>query len=241
MSARSIIFNGHDFSSITTAVVADVSALPADLEIASAAGAAKSVLLNRTATPRVLRATLYLDGLADADILELETARRQVRKWLLAPEGAELVVPASPEITYRDVVVASAGAWSSNGADGACEVVFWALDPVGYGQRVSASAATVEVGGTYRTWPILRLRARAGSYLRVRDTLGGGFVELERSFADGDTVVVDMEAGRASVNGTSATADVTLESDFFCLAPPRASISVTGAELVSLEFFERWV
>lgn len=241
MSARSIIYNGHDFSSITSAVVADESALPADIEVASMPGVSKSVLVNRTSTPRVLRATLFLDGLADAGPFELEQARRRVREWLLAPAGAELVVPASPEIAYRDVVVASAGAWTSNDSDAACEVVFWALDPVGFGRRVIATSADMEVGGTYRTWPVVRLSARAGGSLYVRDTLGGSHVEMRRSFSAGDSVAIDMQAGRATVNGAVATADVTLESDFFFLTPPRARLSVTGATLSSVDFYERWV
>ena len=186
---------------------------------ATAYGRAGAALLGGEVEPRVLSVRLFWDAGRDLGDAGRAEVRRRLRSWLLAPEGGELTVPGDPAVTYRDAVCTGCGGWSSLFEDGSCEVEFTCFDPIGYGRLVETGETPVGVGGTWRTWPEVRLVASAGGSVEVFDAEGGSSVRLERTFRMGDAVELDFLAETARVNGEDASADVTLASDFFAFEP----------------------
>ena len=236
----SIIYCGRDFSPYVQAELVDPGAhvvAPRALDVPGRAGAA---LLGGEVEPRVLSVRLFWDagrGLGDAGRSEV---RHRLRSWLLAPAGGELVVPGDPAMTYRDAVCTGCEGWSSLFEDGSCEVEFTCFDPIAYGRRVETADTPVVVGGTWRTWPEVRLVARAGGSACVSDSERGRSVRLERAFSAGDVVELDFLAETARVNGADASADVTLASDFFALEPGTRPLQFSGCSAHTVGFYERW-
>lgn len=236
----SISYCGRDFSPCVQAELADPGVhvvAPRTLAVPGRAGAA---LLGGEVEPRVLSVRLFWDAGRDLGDAGRAEVRRRLRSWLLAPEGGELTVPGDPAVTYRDAVCTGCGGWSSLFEDGSCEVEFTCFDPIGYGRLVETGETPVGVGGTWRTWPEVRLVASAGGSVEVFDAEGGRSVRLERTFRMGDAVELDFLAETARVNGEDASADVTLASDFFALEPGVRALHFSGCSSHVVSFYERW-
>lgn len=236
----SISYCGRDFSPCVQAELADPGAhvvAPRTLAVPGRAGAA---LLGGEVEPRVLSVRLFWDAGRDLGDAGRAEVRRRLRSWLLAPEGGELTVPGDPAVTYRDAVCTGCGGWSSLFEDGSCEVEFTCFDPIGYGRLVETGETPVGVGGTWRTWPEVRLVASAGGSVEVFDAEGGRSVRLERTFRMGDAVELDFLAETARVNGEDASADVTLASDFFAFEPGVWALHFSGCSSHVVSFYERW-
>lgn len=245
--ARSIKFDGHDFSSFSTAEVVLPAAPGIVVDAAEVPGRAGAILLSARIPPKALHVRLFLDRSDDMDAGELSALRHEAAAWLAFDAGCELELPGEPGLVYRDVVCTDAGAWDNLFEDGSCELVFTAFDPVAWGQEreaLSAAGSTelsVLVGGTYWTWPTFVMEAAAGDGVVVEDVGTGACVEVERAFLGGEEIVVDCAAGRAWVDGAAADADVTLESDFFWLEPGSHELSFTGCADFTANFTERWL
>ena len=245
--ARSIKFGGHDFSSFSTAEVMLPAAHGIVVDAAEVPGRAGAVLLSARIPPKALRVRLFLDLADDEDAEGLSAVRHEAASWLAPDAGSDLELPGEPGLVYRDAVCTDAGTWGDLFEDGSCELVFTAFDPVAWGHEREASAAagiaelSLLVGGTYRTWPTFVMEASAGGGVVVEDAGAGACVEVERAFLGGEEVVVDCAAGRAWVDGEAADADVTLDSDFFCLEPGSHELSFTGCADFTTNFTERWL
>lgn len=245
--ARSIKFDGHDFSSFSTAEVVLPAAHGLSVDAAEVPGRAGAVLLSARIPPKTLRVRLFLDLADDEDAEGLSAVRHEAASWLAPDAGSDLELPGEPGLVYRDAVCTDAGTWGDLFEDGSCELVFTAFDPVAWGHEREASAAagiaelSLLVGGTYRTWPTFVMEASAGGGVVVEDAGAGACVEVERAFLGGEEVVVDCAAGRAWVDGEAADADVTLDSDFFCLGPGSHELSFTGCADFTTNFTERWL
>ena len=245
--ARSIKFDGHDFSSFSTAEVVLPAAHGLSVDAAEVPGRAGAVLLSARIPPKTLRVRLFLDLADDEDAEGLSALRHEAASWLVPDAGGDLELPGKPSLVYRDVVCADAGTWDGLFEDGSCELVFTAFDPVAWGQEREASAAasstelSLLVGGTYRTWPTFVMEASAGGGVVVEDVGAGARVEVERAFLGGEEVIVDCAAGRAWVDGEAADTDVTLDSDFFWLEPGSHELSFTGCADFTANFTERWL
>lgn len=87
---------------------------------------------------------------------------------------------------------------------------------------------------------------RVGGYaigdFRVTNYMEKGATGLEvaRALAAGDLVRIDCGTQTTAVNGADATADVTLGSDFFGLAPGRAALAFEGCSSHLASWRERW-
>lgn len=245
--ARSIKFGGHDFSSFSTAEVVLPAAHGIVVDAAEVPGRAGAVLLSARIPPKALRVRLFLDLADDEDAEGLSAVRHEAASWLAPDAGSDLELPGEPGLVYRDTVCTDAGTWGDLFEDGSCELVFTAFDPVAWGHEREASAAagiaelSLLVGGTYRTWPTFVMEASAGGGVVVEDAGAGACVEVEWAFLGGEEVVVDCAAGRAWVDGEAADADVTLDSDFFCLEPGSHELSFTGCADFTTNFTERWL
>ena len=150
------------------------------------------------------------------------------------------MVPGEPGLEWHDVVCAGSTGWTGPLADASATVTFLCLDPMAYGAERSSAGDAFDVGGTWSTRPVVELTATAGSGASVACTGTGERVELARALAAGDLVHIDCGAQTVTVNGADATADVTLGSDFFRLAPGRAALAFEGCSSHLVSWRERW-
>ena len=109
----SITYNGHDFSAYAAAELLGPAAHAVEPRVAEVPGRPGALLLGGEVGPRKLTVRLWLDAGADLDVAGLAEARRAMAAWLLAPAGAELMVPGEPGMTWRDAVVTDVEGWGS--------------------------------------------------------------------------------------------------------------------------------
>ena len=112
--------------------------------------------------------------------------------------------------------------------------------PAAFGARRSATVprgGALPVGGTWPTAPTFRLTA-SGGQMSVSLAETGESVALASAPAQGSSVVLDMAAMSALVNGQAAR--VSLLSDWFRLPPSGATLSVSGGA-GTVEWEERWL
>ncbi|MDD6693544.1 MAG: phage tail family protein [Olsenella sp.] len=233
----SFTYNGHDFGAYVSAELAEPPAHAVRATTAEAPGRPGLVLLSGDVAPLKLRLHLFMDVRAPGGRTPAE-ARRDLRAWLLAPAGATLAVPGEPGLEWRCALCAGVDTWSSLFSDGAAEVAFDCLDPIAYGEAREEAASTLDVGGTWPTWPTFEIVAAAGDGVSV--TEGGRGVFVERALRAGDVVAIDCAAGRCSVNGADATASVALRSDLLRLAPGRHELAFSGCASHVARWRERW-
>lgn len=245
--ARSIKFDGHDFSSFSTAEVVLPAAHGLSVDAAEVPGRAGAVLLSARIPPKTLRVRLFLDLAEDEDAEGLSALRHEAAAWLASDAGCDLELPGEPGLVYRNAVCTGADAWDALFEDGSCELAFTAFDPVAWGQGQEVVPAgggaglSFVVGGTYRTLPTFVMEAAAGDGVTVEDDDTGAHVEVERAFLGGEEVIIDCGAGRSWVDGEAADSDVTLDSDFFWLEPGPHELSFTGCADFTANFTERWL
>lgn len=243
----SIAYNGHDFSEHVTAELVEPAGHALSPRTLAVPGRPGAALLGCELPPRALRVRLFLDAGVVLTAEERSAIRHEMYGWLVAPAGAELSLSGEPDLTWRDAVVTDVSDWDTLFEGGSCEVEFTCFDPVAYGDAHElgpvddATAMALTVGGNYRTWPTFTLVAAAGSLVAVEDSASGARIELERTFTGGEEVLIDCSASKAWVDDEPADADVSLESDFFCLEPGMVSFLFEGCAEATLEYVERWL
>lgn len=167
--------------------------------------------------------------------------RREVAPVLMASEPRPLVLDDEPDVHYMAIMTTQA-ALSNLWYTGTCDIEFTAYDPIAYGARRAADlspAGSFEVGGTWQTDPVVTARPGGNvTYMRVTDETTGRFVQVSASLTSSSSVVFDMAAPRATVNGRNAA--VTLNSDFFALEPGTASLRLSSGT-GTVEWTERWL
>lgn len=234
------MYNGFDFGGLVQAELVEPAALPLLPDAVAVPGRPGGLLLGCELPPRELALRLFLDAGSKLNVDELAAVRRELRAALVAVEGAPLSVPGEPGLTWRDAVLTGVSGWDSLFEGGSCELAFTCYDPVAYGDGASSDAAAFTVGGTWRTWPVFELTARAGSAVRVSDG-AGSYVSMERAFRAGDAVRIDCWCEAVTVNGADAAADVALGSAFFALEPGACSLSFSGCSAHETTWTERWL
>ena len=245
--ARSIVYNGTDFSPWTTAEAVLPAAHGVSCEVAEVPGRAGAVLLSASVSPKDVRVRLFLDLEDDCDEEGLSAVRHGLAASLACTEGAELELPGEPGLVYKDAFCTGASEWSRLFEDGSCELSFTALDPIAWGQSYTVSPAfagdafTFYVGGTWRSAPTVSMAAAAGDAVAVELAGAGERVEVGGPFVGGEAVVVDCGSGRVTVDGEAADAAVALGSDFFFLEPGMRTLSFEGCASCSVGYSERWL
>ena len=237
---RSITYAGHDFSELCSAEVVERTANPIIAEALEVPGRAGAMLVSGYVPPVDVTVRLFLDLGFKADVNSLADARHRLSFWLCAPGGGELVLPDEPELTYKDALLVSAGAWRKLFTDGQCDVTFTLFDPIAYGMERVERMGRFDVGGTWPTLPEFRLVAAQGSELRVSHPAAGRAVRVDYEFAGGEAVVVDCAKETVRISDADARDCVALGSDFFALDPGDRILSVTGATYFEARFTERW-
>ena len=236
---RSIVYNGVDFSGFCSAQVVEKVALPVATDTMTVPGRVGALLVSGRIPPRLVRVRLFMDVGFKPGINGLADIRHRIYSALCSVTGAALRLPDEPEFEYRNAVCTDVGPWSSLFEDGEGEVVFTLLDPIAYGRARSETGAAFDVGGSWPTWPTLELMASAGSVVQVGN--GSELVRIEHSFSGGEAVRIDCEGEGVTIDGVDARADVTLESDFFSLAPGGCELSFSGCASHVAAFRERWL
>lgn len=236
----SITYNGRSFADYVSAELVEPVAHVIVPETARVPGRPGLVLLSAEVEPLELRVRLFMDAPDALTVAQRSEVRRVLRAWLLSTEGAELVVPGEPELTWHDVLCVGVSDWSSLFAEGSAVVTFECLDPIAYGAEASSDAGSFAVGGTWPTWPALTLVASAGSSVRVTDGDSGSYVLVESVFSGGEQVVVDCAAQSVTIDGTDASKDVALGSDFFALVPGACELIFLGCSAHTVSWTERW-
>lgn len=234
----SISYAGHDLAGVASAELLEPVAHAVAPVTARVPGRPGLELLGGDVEPLELSVRLFLDDADATTVAKRSDARARIRSWLLAPAGGELVVPGEPTLRWRDVVCTGVSDWSSLFADGSAVVTFLCMDPIAYGASDSSDGVSFSVGGTWPTWPVVELVARAGAAVSV--ACGGATLAVECAFRAGDLVSIDCAAQRVTVNGTDASADVTLGSDFFAIGPGDVAPSFSGCSSHVMRWVERW-
>ena len=237
---RSIRYAGHDFSELCSAEVVSRSANPIIAEALEIPGRTGAMLVTGYVPPSDVTVRLFLDLGFRPDVSALADARHRLSFWLCAPGGGELVHPDEPELTYRDALLVSAGAWHKLFSDGQCDITFTLFDPIAYGMERVERLARFDVGGTWPTLPEFRLVAEAGSSLRVAHPAQGRAIVVDYEFAGGEAVVIDCAEESVRINDADARDCVALGGDFFSLAPGDRILSITGCSYHETRFTERW-
>lgn len=237
---KSIIFRGHDFAPICTAetVLAPSPVTAAKTRVIP--GRPGALLLGGSLEPAEIRVKLMLRITKRSTAEELSVLRHMLAGWLGGVEGGELVLPEEPDLFYLDCLVTEAVAWNALFEDGECEVVFTAYDPVAWGKRRNITSARFRVEGTWRTEPVITVRASASSTFMVRLD-DGAALTLAEPTKNGDVVVFDCARKTCTINGVAADAKVSLASDFFWLEPGEHTLGLRACSLVSCDFYERWL
>lgn len=85
----------------------------------------------------------------------------------------------------------------------------------------------VYVAGAQETRPVFEIASTSNtSFMKIQNTGTGKFVQVNAPLKAGSKTVIDMETRRATVNGASTA--VTMESDFFPLAPGRNDLALSS-------------
>ncbi|MBQ9002336.1 MAG: phage tail family protein [Eggerthellaceae bacterium] len=237
---RSIIYAGHDFSEYCTAEVYWKSANPIIAEAMEVPGRAGAMLVIGYVPPVDVKVKLFLDPGFSPDVVELAEIRHKLAFWLCSPGGGELVLPDDPELTYRDALLVDAGQWSKLFSDGQCEITFTLFDPIAYGRERVERIGRFDVGGTWPTYPEIRLVAQQGSQVRVYQAAVGRTIDVDYEFAGGEAVVIDCATESVRINDADARDCVALGSDFFSLEPGDRIVSCIGCSYYEIRFTERW-
>lgn len=237
---KSISFRGHDLSPYCTAETTLLPLAVAEPKTRTVPGRPGALLVGGAMPPVEIKVKLMLRADRRMDAAELAGARHTLAAWLGGTMGCELVLPEEPGLSYRDCVVTKVKAWDALFEDGCCEVTFTAHDPVAYGELRRVTELSFEVGGTYRTWPVVTVKTQASKTFMVSLDEEDFLTFLDPTVND-DTVVFDCGHDRCLVNGEVSDARVSLSSRFFALEPGHHTLSLRACALVSCEFYERWL
>lgn len=187
----------------------------------------------------VINVDVWLKVPAGGDAAEI---RHALAAALKTEDPAPLVLPDDPT-RYHMAVLDGSSELSRLWDGGTATLTFRACDPIAYGERRRAEvrdSGSVSAGGTYPARPVVTAKPPRGSKWRVEHAGTGEYVEIAASFDGSQTVVVDMGARRCRINGASADPYVTLDSDYFELAPGANEIKLSGGS-ATLEWDERWL
>lgn len=239
----SIVFNGHDLSDVSTALVLERGGHGVSVKSAAVPGSAKRTVTTVETEPFAFEVKLMLRPEARTDDSAMMELRRRLRAQLYVDEFelATLRLPDEPGLEWRGVYVSEVSSWDDLFEDGETSVYFECTDPIAYGESKSIKTSTFTVGGTYPTAPTITLTPSAGSAVQVTDPASGRFVRLERSFTGSETVLVDCAAHEVWVNNILANTALTLYSDFFSLPAGTHTLDYTGVKDFTLNFTERWI
>lgn len=192
----------------------------------------KSVSLKPLEVTARLRLTVGSDD-------DLADVRHAVASVLMSTEAKALVLPDDPS-RYLMAVVSGTSDLDSLFRTGMAEVKFLAPDPVAYGTHHEVTLSTrnmLRVGGNRPARATITATPGSGSWWKVTNYGTGEFVQITATFDGTQVVVVDMDAQRATLNGSDVA--VTLGSDFWSM-DGTADVRLSSGS-GTIEWDERWL
>lgn len=178
---------------------------------------------------------LFGDALDDTACL-----RRLLAKMLSFTSPQALKLPDEPW-NYYLAWFKGAAETSRQGKFPSVELTFLCPDPVAFGQSrtqtVTTTQTVVNTGGTCKSYPIVTAKPPSGSSWRITNVSTGDFVLVYATFTGSQTLVLDMEKQRCTINGSDKAVDIS--SDFFAIEGTQ-KLQVSGGS-ATLAWNERWL
>jgi predicted phage tail component-like protein len=125
-----------------------------------------------------------------------------------------------------------------------------ALDPYAEGvtktvELVSGGTTTINNEGTARTYPIFTITSNINSTAFKMSRWGQNvekteFINLYDAIVIGDEIEINNLEGKVTINGENHMQVLSLDSEFFDLAPGTNSLSCSTGFTVSMKYTERW-
>lgn len=243
MSTRTIVtFDGHDLTRDYRVSDLRTSLLPVAIETLQVPGRDGDMVTGRTLGARTITLRLTVMG---TDQTARQAAARRLASILDVSEPRPLAISIDGGLYYMAMPNASqVGGRYLNATS--FDVAFEAPDPVAYGESKtvtvpSGGSATLEVGGTYPTMPVVSApSAKNGSdgYWRLRLEDGSFMlVNLPTSSA----YKVDADCASRVLRVADAVKALPPASDWLVLEPGSHTLTMTGTGAATITYVERWV
>lgn len=235
-----MIFDGHDLNQWVRVKHERRLAPKITDSTVSMPGRPGSVLMRTQMKPLEIPAEIRLK-LAPCTSEDAAKVWRRLAGILITPDERKLVLPESPDLYYM-AKVTDAGEFDTLWYTGSCEIKFTAYDPIAYGKTrsatVSSGSSTLEVGGTYETYPVFDLKATSTTRVRVTNEDTGEYVLMVTNPSTNATIKVDMGAQMLRMN--TNLQKIYIGSDYFALKPGENHINIIGAS-GTVTWEERWL
>lgn len=233
----SIVFNGHDLSSLVYCKIRRPVMASVDATFEDVPGRHGEVFKTVKRDGYDLSVDMWLRTEHRRDVAE---ARHKLAAMLWTDEPAPLYLPDDPT---RYLMAIVSGATDLDEITDDCPsatVTFHIGDPDYYGQhrRMDMSdTASFAVGGTLPAALTVTAKPGACSSWRITNTDTAEFVEVVQPLTASSVVRMDFDKEHVTVNGS--VAQLNIMSDFFTVKD-RAHIKISSGSAV-LEWEERWL
>lgn len=176
--------------------------------------------------------------LKDKTAGNLEDFFRKTAGQLFTKEESKLTFKREPGRYYMAKLEGSTD-FKQIGSYGIASLQFKSTSPFAYGAAEQTKSVNVQFTnkGTYESYGVIELTAPTAANLEISN--GDKILELKYSFTGTQTIVVDLEKERITMNGASAMKYLTLESDFFTIPSGTAKITTNGTG--TIKYKERWL
>lgn len=238
----SLIYNGHDFSTLFVWGDPDITILDAQPDTREISGKDGAGFVGMRYGVSTVTFTLAAIGDAESRRVAFST----LGSWLKVDEPKPLYLPDTPDRYY--LAVASGGLQLTRGIDGEiAQVTFTLTDPVAYGETQTASlpsggSVSINVNGTAKTY----LNVVANSAVRNSSALVWGVKVDNQDFAhvatgSSSARKVEIYSADRVCKLQNAITLPTLDSDWLVLEPGTHTVTMDyGTGAATLSWVERW-
>ena len=233
----SIVFNGHDLSSLAYCKIRRPVMASIDATFDDVPGRHGEVFKTVKRDGYDLSVDMWLRTEHRRDVAE---ARHKLAAMLWTDEPAPLLLPDDPTRYLMAIVSGATDLGEITDDCPGTTVTFHVGDPDYYGRtrRVETTrAASFSVGGTLPAAIRVTAKPTAGSSWRITNTDTGEFVEVTQPLTEASTIRLDFATEKATVNG--AIASLNIMSDFFSVED-RAHLAISSGS-ATIEWEERWL
>ena len=238
----SLIYNGHDFSTLFLYGDPEISILNAKPDTREVSGRNGAAFIGMTYDVATVAFTIAAIG--DAETRRV--AFSALGEWLMVDEPKQLYLPDTPDRYYLAVPSGSLDLTRGIGGE-LTQVTFTLTDPVAYGDTktqtlASAGSVQINVNGTAPTWlnVTAALAVRDGTSLIYGIRVDGvDFVHLATGSSSARKV--EIYSDRRICRVADVFALPTLDSNWLKLEPGNHTVTMdygTGAAVLS--WVERW-
>ena len=181
---------------------------------------------------------------------DLKVKIREFASFLSSEKPEPLVLDIESDKTYL-VMLTGDTEIDQTYTVGTGEFEFVAFDPYAYGEEktvelMSGGTLLVDNPSTAPSYPIVTATAIIDN-AQFRISRGDKVIEeydpvvrLNDAFKIGDTIVINMEEGKVTVNGALKMPIIQLDSDFFHLSPGPNWVNCVTGYTVTMTYTERW-